>query len=144
MFTPEWFVSLATIVLIDMLLAGDNAIVITLAARKLPPHLQKKSRPRRNRWCNYRPRHLGLTLLKLPGLSLADGLLLYWIAWQLLAKGDDDPDTPTATFWAAMRTIIITDTAISMGPLAAIWGVSLALSYLFPLWSAVASSSSNW
>ncbi len=100
MFTPEWFVSLAAIVLIDLLLAGDNAIVITLAARKFPTHIQKKA-------------------------VLSGGLLLYWTAWHLLAKGDDDPDTSQAdTFWSAMCTIIIADTVMGLDNILAIVGAS--------------------
>ena len=81
-----------------------------------------------------------LTLLKLPSISLASGLLLHWIAWCLLAKGNDEPDTPqAATFWAAMQAIIIADTVISwlsLGLLAVIRdSLSLALSYLFPTYS---------
>ena len=41
--SPEWLSALAAIVLIDIVLAGDNAIVIALAARSLPPHLQRKA-----------------------------------------------------------------------------------------------------
>ncbi|MGU9950765.1 MAG: TerC family protein, partial [Gammaproteobacteria bacterium WSBS_2016_MAG_OTU1] len=116
------------IVLIDLLLAGDNAIVIALAARKLPPHLQKKAVLAGTAGAiivRVALVFFALTLLKLPGLSLAGGLLLYWIAWRLLAKGDDDPDTPqAATFWAAMRTIIIADTVMGLDNILAIAGAS--------------------
>ena len=43
LFSPEWLASLAAIIAVDLLLAGDNAIVIALAARKLPKHLQKRT-----------------------------------------------------------------------------------------------------
>ncbi len=42
-FSTPWWSALLAIVLIDLVLAGDNAIVIALAARNLPPHLQKKA-----------------------------------------------------------------------------------------------------
>ncbi len=73
-FTPEWFVSLATIVLIDMLLAGDNAIVIALVARKLPHHLPKKAVLVSTAGAIIACVVLvffALTLLRLPGLSLS-------------------------------------------------------------------------
>lgn len=43
LFSSAWFSALLAIILIDIVLAGDNAIVIALAARNLPPHLQKKA-----------------------------------------------------------------------------------------------------
>ena len=43
LFSPEFFSALLAIVVIDLVLAGDNAIVIAMAARNLPPHLQKKA-----------------------------------------------------------------------------------------------------
>jgi predicted tellurium resistance membrane protein TerC len=43
LFSIPWWSALLAIILIDLVLAGDNAIVIALAARKLPPHLQKKA-----------------------------------------------------------------------------------------------------
>lgn len=45
LFTAPWWSALLAIILIDLVLAGDNAIVIALAARNLPPHLQKKPLP---------------------------------------------------------------------------------------------------
>ena len=43
LFSPAWFSALAAIILIDLVLAGDNAIVIALAARQLPPQLQRRA-----------------------------------------------------------------------------------------------------
>jgi predicted tellurium resistance membrane protein TerC len=43
LFSPEFFSALLAIIVIDLVLAGDNAIVIAMAARSLPPHLQKKA-----------------------------------------------------------------------------------------------------
>lgn len=43
LFTMQFLTALLSIVVIDLVLAGDNAIVIALAARNLPPHLQKKA-----------------------------------------------------------------------------------------------------
>jgi len=42
LFSAPWWSALLAIIIIDLVLAGDNAIVIALAARKLPPNLQKK------------------------------------------------------------------------------------------------------
>ena len=83
LFSPEFFSALLAIVVIDLVLAGDNAIVIAMAARNLPTHLQKKAivwgavgaiavRSAMTLAVVY--------LLKIPGLMLVGGLLLVWIA----------------------------------------------------------------
>jgi YjbE family integral membrane protein len=102
------------IVLIDLVLAGDNAIVIALAARQLPPQLKKKA----ILWGTVGAivvrsvMTVGVVwLLKIPGLMLVGGLGLVWIAYQLLAdQGGDEHDGPVvSTFWGAMKTIIVAD-----------------------------------
>ena len=102
------------IVLIDLVLAGDNAIVIALAARNLPPHLQKKAVI----WGTVGAiavrslMTVGVVwLLKIPGLMLAGGIGLLWIAYKLLAdQSDGEHDGPVAsTFWGAMKTIVVAD-----------------------------------
>ncbi len=110
-----WWSALATIILIDLVLAGDNAIVIALAARRLPAHLQRRA----ILWGTAGAiivrslMTVGVVwLLKIPGLMLAGGLGLLWIAYKLLADtGDDDHETGggATTFWGAMKTIIIAD-----------------------------------
>ena len=103
-----------TIILIDLVLAGDNAIVIALAARNLPPHLQKKAIV----WgaagaiLVRSVMTIGVVwLLKIPGLMLVGGVGLLWIAYKLLVDtGDKEHDGPAATtFWGAMKTIVIAD-----------------------------------
>lgn len=114
LFSTAWFSALLAIILIDLVLAGDNAIVIALAARNLPPHLQKKAIA----WGTVGAiavrsvMTLGVVwLLKVPGLMLAGGLGLVWIAYKLLAdQGGDEHDGPAAsTFWGAMKTIVVAD-----------------------------------
>lgn len=112
--SAPWWSALLAIVLIDLVLAGDNAIVIALAARNLPPHLKKKA----ILWGTVgaivvrSAMTVGVVwLLKIPGLLLVGGLGLLWIAYQLLADtGENDDHGPTATtFWGAMKTIIVAD-----------------------------------
>jgi YjbE family integral membrane protein len=113
-FSAAWWSALAAIVLIDLVLAGDNAIVIALAARRVPAHLQKQTIV----WGTIVAivvRSLmtlaAVWLLKIPGLSAAGGIALFWIAWKLTRgeEGDDDAHEGPATFWAAMRTIVVAD-----------------------------------
>lgn len=112
--SSAWWSALAAIVLIDLVLAGDNAIVIALAARKLPAALQKKAIV----WGTLGAivvrslMTVGVVwLLQIPGLMLVGGLGLLWIAYKLLAQGDDGREHgPVATtFWGAMKTIVIAD-----------------------------------
>jgi YjbE family integral membrane protein len=114
MFSTPWWSALLAIVLIDLVLAGDNAIVIALAARNLPPALKKKAII----WGTVgaivvrSAMTVGVVwLLKIPGLMLVGGLGLLWIAYQLLAdQGDDGEHGESATtFWGAMKTIIVAD-----------------------------------
>ena len=121
---------LVAIILIDLILAGDNAIVIALAARNLPPKLQTKAII----WGTagaIAVRMIMTTvvvyLLKLPGLMLAGGVVLLPIAWKLLRQGDevDDPEVKVVTnFWAAMRTIIVADALMGLDNVLAIAGAS--------------------
>ena len=114
LFSAAWLSALLAIILIDLVLAGDNAIVIALAARKLPPHLQTRAIA----WGTVGAivvrtlMTLGVVwLLQIPGLMLVGGLGLVWIAYKLLVPGDGGTaHAPIAsTFWGAMKTIVIAD-----------------------------------
>jgi YjbE family integral membrane protein len=114
LFSTAWWSALLAIILIDLVLAGDNAIVIALAARQLPDNLKKKA----ILWGTVGAivvrsvMTVGVVwLLKIPGLMLVGGLGLVWIAYKLLAdQGDGDHDGPVvSTFWGAMKTIIVAD-----------------------------------
>ena len=114
LFSAAWLSALLAIVLIDLVLAGDNAIVIALAARKLPSHLQTRAIV----WGAVgaivvrTSMTVGVVwLLQIPGLMLIGGLGLVWIAYKLLAPDGEGPShAPTATtFFGAMKTIVIAD-----------------------------------
>ena len=112
--STAWWSALLAIILIDLVLAGDNAIVIALAARNLPDHLKKKA----ILWGTVGAivvrsvMTVGVVwLLKIPGLMLVGGLGLVWIAYKLLAdQGEGEHDGPVVTTFAgAMKTIIVAD-----------------------------------
>lgn len=115
MFSTPWWSALLAIIIIDLVLAGDNAIVIALAARKLPPALQRKAII----WgtvgaiaVRSAMTLVVVWLLKIPGLMLIGGLGLVWIAYKLLADTGDEgghEDVQVNGFWGAMKTIIIAD-----------------------------------
>lgn len=109
-----WWSALLAIILIDLVLAGDNAIVIALAARNLPPEHQNKA----ILWGTLgaivirSAMTVGVVwLLKIPGLMLVGGLGLLWIAYKLITDtSEDEHQGGTATtFWGAMKTIIVAD-----------------------------------
>ena len=112
--TP-FLMALLTIIMIDLVLAGDNALVIGLAARNVPQHLQKRVII----WGTAGAIviriafTLGIVwLLKIPGLMLAGGLLLLPVAYKLMNPSHDAGDTHGAAsngFWGAMKTIIVAD-----------------------------------
>jgi YjbE family integral membrane protein len=116
LFSAPWLSALLAIVLIDLVLAGDNAIVIALAARQLPAHLQRKAIV----WGTVgaivvrSAMTVGVVwLLKIPGLMGVGGLGLVWVAYKLMLPqgggvGDSHPPA-AATFWGAMKTIVIAD-----------------------------------
>jgi YjbE family integral membrane protein len=124
LFSPQFFSALLAIIVIDLVLAGDNAIVIALAARKLPQHLQMKAVV----WgtvgaiaVRVAMTMIVVALLRVPGLMLAGGLLLVWIAYKLLASDDGGHgDTGQAAkanvtgFWGAIRTIVIADAVMGL------------------------------
>ena len=124
----DFLSSLLAIILLDLVLAGDNAIVIALAARNLPKDLQKKA----VFWGTFGAVavRVALTavvvyLLKLPGLMLVGGLLLLPIAWKLLKHDDGNHHVgPAGNFWAALRTIIVADALMGMDNVLAIAGAS--------------------
>ena len=111
--TP-WWSALLAIILIDLVLAGDNAIVIALAARHLPDKLRRKAII----WGTVGAiavrsvMTVGVVwLLNIPGLMLVGGLGLVWIAYKLLADegGKEHAGPVTTTFWGAMKTIVVAD-----------------------------------
>ncbi len=129
LFSTAWWSALLAIILIDLVLAGDNAIVIALASRNLPPHLQKKAIA----WGTVGAiavrsvMTVGVVwLLKIPGLMLVGGLGLLWIAYKLLADQDDGHhDGPVATtFWGAMKTIIVADALMGIDNVLAVAGAA--------------------
>jgi YjbE family integral membrane protein len=112
--TP-FLMALLTIIMIDLVLAGDNALVIGLAARNVPQHLQKRVII----WGTAGAIAIRIVftlgivwLLKIPGLMLVGGLLLLPVAYKLMNPSHDAMDGHGAAsngFWAAMKTIIVAD-----------------------------------
>ena len=125
----DFISGLLAIILLDLVLAGDNAIVIAMAARRLPKALQKRV----VFWGSFGAIAIRLVLtgvvvylLELPGLMLVGGLLLLPIAWSLLQQSPESGQDVSAstTMWGALRTIIVADTLMGMDNVLAIAGAS--------------------
>lgn len=115
----EFWIGLLKIIWINIILSGDNAVVIALAARSLPPEQQKKA----IFWGTAAAvvLRIGLTvvaakLLELPYLQIVGGLLLLWIGVQLLSDDDggEGEEKHHGTLMAAIRTILIADLVMSL------------------------------
>lgn len=116
---PEFWLRLLGIVLIDLSLAGDNALVIALAVRTLPPRQQLLGRI----WgtvgaVGLRVACIGVVgyLLQIPMLQLAGGLVLIWIAVKLVRPGELEvgDQRGAGSLWEAVRIIIAADVTMSI------------------------------
>jgi YjbE family integral membrane protein len=122
-------VAVGQIILIDILLGGDNAVVIALACRNLPP----KQRAAGILWGTAGAIGLrvvlilfALVLLSVPYLKIVGGALLLWIGVKLLLPHDDGPGEISASdrLWGAVRTIIVADLVMSLDNVIAIAGAA--------------------
>lgn len=127
-FTGEMLSALFMIIVIDLVLAGDNAIVIGMAARNLPKEQQKKAVI----WGTVGAVVIRAVatlavvwLLAIPGLLLVGGLFLVWIALKLLTeeKNHDNVKAGT-TLAAAIRTIVIADAVMGIDNILAVAGAA--------------------
>ena len=119
--TPQFLLAALQIIYINILLSGDNAVVIALACRDLPP--------KQRRWgiiwgaagaivLRIVLTIFAVTLLELPWLKVVGGVLLLWIGIKLLVE-DEDEDGDQAIkasdrLWAAVRTVIVADLVMSV------------------------------
>lgn len=127
--TPAFWTGLLSIIWVNMILSGDNAVVIALAARSLPERQQKKAVS----WGAGAAVALRIVLtlvavemLKLSYLKLVGGILLFWIAVKLLIPEGDGTDEVHASdnLWVAVRTILIADLVMSLDNVIAVAAVA--------------------
>ncbi len=116
--TAAFWAALGNIILINIVLSGDNAVVIALAAKSLPPKQKKMAVI----WGSAAAIILrivltifALQLLTLPYLKLIGAVLLFYIGVQLLAEGDGEENIEGhSNLWSAIKTILVADLVMSL------------------------------
>ena len=132
----EWFATLnwgaiGQIIIIDILLGGDNAVIIALACRNLPPRHRRQG----IFWgaagaiiLRVILITIAVWLLDIPFLKLVGGVLLLWIGIKLIAPADEDDShvniEASDKLWSAIKTIIVADLIMSLDNVVAIAGVA--------------------
>ena len=128
--TAPFWLAVGQIIMIDILLGGDNAVVIALACRQLPAHLRTKG----ILWGTAGAIVLrviliafALTLLAIPFLKLVGAALLLWIGVKLLSPDEENAHSSiqgSDKLWAAVKTVIIADLVMSIDNVIAIAGAA--------------------
>lgn len=127
MLDGTFLLSLIGIILINIVLSGDNAVVIALACRNLPGKQQNKAII----WGSVGAIVLRIVLtfaavwlLQVPFLKIVGGLLLLYISINLMTD-DNDPDLKgSSSIWGAIRTIVIADLIMSLDNVVAVAGAA--------------------
>ncbi|MCK8783524.1 TerC family protein [Roseomonas sp. NAR14] len=144
--TLDWFIALGQVLLIDLVLAGDNAIVVGMAASGLPPEQRRKA----ILWgigaaTLMRIGFAAITtqLLSIVGLTLMGGLLLLWVCWKMYRELRHDPEqhvgadvvsaaegvdaapgAPRKTLRQAIIQILVADVSMSLDNVLAVAGAA--------------------
>lgn len=130
----DFWIGFFNIIIIDLILSGDNAVIIGMAARNLPPEQRKKAiligagaavllRAALTAIAAY--------LLNIPLLMTAGGLLLLWIAVKLLVEQEEESHVTVGTnMRSAVKTIIVADVVMSLDNVLAVAGAAHGNFYL--------------
>ncbi len=121
-----FWVALGQIILVNIILSGDNAVVIAMACRNLPERLRKRAVLAGSAGaivlrliCSF----FITFLMRVPYIKIFGGVLLLWIGVKLLmpeAEIAEDGEQATSSLWSAVRTIIIADAVMSLDNVVAI------------------------
>jgi len=109
--------AILAIILIDLVLAGDNALIIGMAANRLPEHLRQRAII----WGTVGAVAVRFVcvamltyLLLIPGLKFVGGLVLLYIGWKLAFHNEDTTIDAKHTFWGAITTIVVADAVMGI------------------------------
>jgi YjbE family integral membrane protein len=148
-FLPEWLHALALVLFIDIVLAGDNAIVVGMAAAGLPPDQRRKAIV----WgilaatvMRIAFASVTVQLLQVVGIVLAGGVLLLWVCWKMYRElrdggshspetteqaegvealaGAETPGAPRKTLRQAITQILVADVSMSLDNVLAVAGAA--------------------
>lgn len=144
---PEWLVPLFQVLLIDIVLAGDNAIVVGMAAAGLPPQQRRQAifwgiiaaTVMRIAFAS-----ITVQLLQIVGITLAGGILLLWVCWKMyreLREGGHEEDldqllaeaeakAPRKTMRQAITQILVADVSMSLDNVLAVAGAAKEHPYI--------------
>ena len=134
LFDPGGLIALAQVLMIDIVLAGDNAVVIGLAAARVPPHLRSKV----ILWglaaaviLRIGLAAVAVSLMQIIGLTLAGGILLLWVSWRFwrdisgAAKDHHTQVDANASLRKAVLQIVVADISMSLDNVLAVSGASI-------------------
>ncbi|CAM3669431.1 TerC family protein [Brevibacillus invocatus] len=124
----EFLLSVLQLIIVDLVLSGDNAVVIALACRNLNPQLQKKA----IFWGTFGAvgmrvvlTFIAIWLLKIPLVQVVGGLLLLVIAIKLLKGEEEDSEVESSSsMMGALKTIIFADMIMSLDNVIAVAGAA--------------------
>ena len=128
-FDTQFFSSLLSIVIIDIILAGDNAVVIAMAVRSLPPDQRRKG----ILFGSGAAVLLRVVLtffvaqmLRISFIKLVGGILIIWIALKLFIEGthEQDDGKEASNLWQAIKIIVIADITMALDNMLAVGGAS--------------------
>ena len=136
--SPAFWTALGSIVLANILLSGDNAVVIAMAARGLPARHQRRAVVFGSAAAvamRVVLTLLAVRLLTLPGLKLVGGVLLLWIGVKLLLEDErvHAQAEATSSIAAAVRTILLADLVMSLDNVLAVAAAAQGDSLLLAL-----------
>lgn len=128
-FDTDFFLRVLSIIMIDLVLAGDNAVVIAMAVHHLPAHQRRKGiilGAGAAVTLRVVATFFVAQLLQVSLVKLAGGAAVLWIAVHLFTEEGDgtDSDTPAQSLWHAVRLIVIADISLSIDNMLAVGGAS--------------------
>jgi YjbE family integral membrane protein len=125
---PTFWIALANVVALNLVLSGDNAVVIAMAVRRLPPEVARKAAVVGAAGAvglRIVFTALAAMLLTVPLLQAVGGLVLCWVAWKLLAgDGDEGDGAAVEGFWPAVKVIVVADLVMSLDNVLAVAGAA--------------------
>ena len=141
LFSPEWFTALGSVIIIDLVMSGDNAIIVGLAAAGLPPQLRRKAIVVGVAAATVLRIFFALItfqLLQIIGLTLAGGLLLLWVSWKMWRDirqrnaeqrkqaGEEvsEQSRGSKTFRQALIAIVIADVSMALDNILGVAGAA--------------------